>query len=65
MIQKTKLTSVKLLTELYKSFRQISIEDDFTLQKLVNRTMHKYVEDESYRNEINEYAGLEASGSRF
>ena len=49
----TKLTSVKILIELYKRFKTISIEDDFSLQKLVNRSMDKYVEDEDFKDEIN------------
>ncbi len=34
-----KLTSVKVITELYMKFREKSIRDDFSLQKLVNRTL--------------------------
>lgn len=65
MKTKTKLTSINILENLYKNFKQIAIESDFTLQKLVNRSMKKYVDEESYRNEINKYAKLQLSGSRF
>jgi hypothetical protein len=61
----TKLTSVKILIELYKRFKTISIEDDFSLQKLVNRSMDKYVEDEDFKDEINKYDRLSVSGSGF
>lgn len=65
MKTKTKLTSVRLLEYLYKQFKQTAISDDFTLQKLVNRSIKKYVDDKSYRIEINKYAKLQSSGSRF
>ena len=59
----TKLTSVKILNELYEKFKE---EDtDITLQKLVNRAVDKYIEDSEFRSEINEYTLLEASGSQF
>ena len=41
------------------------IESDITLQKLVNRAVDKYVEDEDFRKEINEYTLLEVSGSQY
>ena len=47
-----KLTSVKLLKELY------------TLQKLVNRSMDLYVLDEQFKDKIQSYNNLIASGSR-
>tara|TARA_Y100001963_G_C6523538_1_gene327764 strand:+ start:39 stop:239 length:201 start_codon:yes stop_codon:yes gene_type:complete len=61
----TKLTSVKILTDLYKKFKRISINDEFTLQKLVNRSMKKYVNDNEYKQLITEYSELESSGSNF
>ena len=39
----SKLTSVKVLTDLYKKFKGLSIEEEFTLQKLVNRSMDLYL----------------------
>ena len=42
----TKLTSVKILNELYEKFKE---EDtDITLQKLVNRSMDLYLKDKKY-----------------
>ena len=35
-----KLTTVKVLTKLYNEFKHKTLEDDFTLQKLVNRSMY-------------------------
>ena len=44
----TKLTSVKIITDLYKKFRGVALSEEFTLQKLVNRSMDKYLKDEEY-----------------
>tara|TARA_B100001939_G_scaffold98217_2_gene84527 strand:- start:3812 stop:4006 length:195 start_codon:yes stop_codon:yes gene_type:complete len=61
----TKLTTVKILKNVYSKFKRLSFESDITLQKLVNRAVDKYVEDEDFRNEVNDYTLLEASGSQF
>ena len=58
-----KLTSVKLLDNLYKKFKVSNLDDNFTLQKLVNRSMDLYVHDEKFRKAINEWKNLEPSGS--
>ena len=58
-----KLTSVKLLDNLYKKFKIYNLDDSFTLQKLVNRSMDLYVHDEDFRNQINEWQNLKPSGS--
>jgi len=61
----TKLTTVKILKNVYSKFKRLSFESDITLQKLVNRAVDKYVEDDDFRNEVNDYTLLEASGSQF
>lgn len=61
----TKLTTVKIVKNLYSSFKRISFDSNITLQKLVNRSVNKYIEDEDFRNEINNYTELEPSGSQF
>ena len=61
----TKLSTVKILKNVYSKFKRLSFESDITLQKLVNRAVDKYVEDEDFRKEINEYTLLEVSGSQF
>ncbi len=58
-----KLTSVKLLDNLYKKFKISNLDDNFTLQKLINRSMDLYVHDEDFRNQINEWENLKQSGS--
>jgi len=61
----TKLTSVKIITDLYKRFKGVALNEEFTLQKLVNRSMDKYLKDEEYKKSITEYDELQISGSRF
>ena len=61
----TKLTTVKILKNVYSKFKRLSFESDITLQKLVNRAVDKYVEDEDFINEINDYTLLEVSGSQY
>jgi len=58
-----KLTSVKLLDNLYKKFKISNLDDNFTLQKLINRSMDLYVHDRRFRSQINEYKNLKPSGS--
>ena len=48
----TKLTSVKIISELYSKFKVESMKNEFTLQKLVNRSIDFYVEDDDFRNKI-------------
>ncbi len=61
----TKLTSVKIITDLYKRFKGVALSEEFTLQKLVNRSMDKYLKDEEYKKSIVEYEDLQSSGSNF
>ena len=65
MKEKTKITSVKILYDLYKEFKLLALREDFTLQKLVNRAMGKYLKDEEYKKSIVEYKVLQISGSNF
>ena len=65
MENKTKITSVRILSDLYKKFRGVALNEEFTLQKLVNRSMDRYLKDEEYKKSIVEYDALQISGSRF
>ena len=47
-----KITTVKVLTELYNDFKRLNIESGFSLQKLVNRSMFLYVNEEKFKNTI-------------
>jgi hypothetical protein len=59
-----KLTSVKILRDLYKRFKVSTLEDEFTLQKLVNRSMDLYVLDNAFKTQIHEWENLKQSGSK-
>ena len=66
MAEKTQLTSVKILTGLYKDFKVSTINDGITLQKLVNRSLDLYLNNEDYRKQLTNYKELaDASGSQF
>ncbi len=54
MIQEnTKLTTVKILKDVYSSFKKVSFDSDVTLQKLVNRTVE--FKAETISNIVNEF----------
>jgi hypothetical protein len=59
-----KLTTVKLLEDLYKKFKISNLNDDFTLQKLVNRSMDFYLQDTNFKKTMLEWDNLIPSGSR-
>ncbi len=59
-----KLTSVKILKELYKNFKIETLDDEFTVQKLVNRSMDLYVLGTKCKSRIQKYDKLISSGSR-
>ena len=65
MRSETKLTSVKIITDLYKRFKGVALNEEFTLQKLVNRSIDKYLKEEEYKKSIVEYDYLQISGSNF
>ena len=65
MKSETKLTSVKIITDLYKKFKAVALNEEFTLQKLVNRSMDKYLKEEEYKRTIVKYDKLQVSGSNF
>jgi len=62
---KVKLTSVKIVNDLYNAFKHISLDDDINLQKLVNRCVVLYINDKDFRNKINSFSDLKESGSSF
>ena len=65
MAEKTQLTSVKILTSLYKNFKVFTITDGITLQKLVNRSLDLYMNDLEYRDRLTKNSELQVSGSQF
>ena len=62
-MDKLKLTSVKLLKSLYDKFKVDTINSSMSLQKLTNRTMHRYMNDQEFRDHMNTYSELTCSGS--
>ena len=47
-----KITTVKVLSDLYNDFKRLNIDTGFSLQKLVNRSMFLYVNDDKFQNTI-------------
>ena len=64
-MKNTKLTSVKILENLYERFKLNTVNTKMTLQKLTNRSVDRFLTDEKYREEIETYNNLIVSGSNF
>jgi hypothetical protein len=64
-MKNTKLTSVKILEGLYSSFKLITVNTKMTLQKLTNRSIDMYLNDEEFREQIETSQKLIESGSNF
>lgn len=47
-----RLTSVKVMKELYDKFKEKTTDRKFTLQKLVNRVLYLYNTDDEFRSMI-------------
>ena len=62
-MNKAKLTSVKILEDLYKRFKSTTVNTKMTLQKLTNRSIDLYLMDETYKNTIETHDNLTISGS--
>ena len=64
-MKNTKLTSVKILENLYSKFKLNTVNTKMTLQKLTNRSVDRFLTDEKFREEIETYDNLVVSGSNF
>ena len=64
-MKNTKLTSVKVIEELYNNFKKETIGNGFNLQKLVNRSIYKYTTDEDFRDGLHDEDGLKDDGTCF
>ena len=64
-MKNTKLTSVKILENLYEKFKLNTVNTKMTLQKLTNRSVDRFLQDEKFREEIETYDNLTISGSNF
>ena len=49
------LTSVKVQSELFDDFKMSCVKHKFSLQKLVDRTVHLYLTDEEFRKNIHNH----------
>ncbi len=65
MKQETKLTSVKIIKSLYEQFKFKTVNSSMNLQKLVNRSVHQYLNNVVVKEQIENYDKLYASGSQF
>ena len=65
MKHETKLTSVKIIKTLYEQFKFKTVNSSMNLQKLVNRSVHQYLNNVTIKEQIENYDKLYASGSRF
>jgi len=64
-MKNTKLTSVKILENLYERFKLNTVNTKMTLQKLTNRSVDRFLIDKKFREEIETYDNLTVSGSNF
>ena len=64
-MKNTKLTSVKIIEDLYNRFKLNTVNTKMTLQKLTNRSVDRFLQDEKFREEIETYDNLTVSGSNF
>jgi hypothetical protein len=53
------LTSVKVQSELFESFKIACVKYKFSLQKLADRTIHLYLTDEDFRKKVHSHNSLE------
>jgi predicted HicB family RNase H-like nuclease len=52
------LTSVKVNKELFDVFKLECVKRKFSLNKLVNRAMDLYLNDEDFRKQVTNYSNL-------
>jgi hypothetical protein len=63
-MEKNKLTSVKVNEELFEEFKILCVRTKFSLQKLVDRSIHLYLTDEDYKKQLHNHINLSISGSQ-
>ena len=59
-----KLTSVKVNDTLFDEFKVLCVRTKFSLQKLVDRSIHLYLTDDEYRKQLHNHTNLSISGSQ-
>lgn len=61
----TKLTSVNVLEDVYNKFKVKAVNSEINLQKLVNRSLDLYNNDETFRDKVNNHDNLTTTGTKF
>jgi hypothetical protein len=59
-----KLTSVKVSEELFEEFKVMCVRTKFSLQKLVDRSIHLYLTDDDFKKQVHNHTNLSLSGSQ-
>tara|TARA_A100001201_G_C3963495_1_gene163391 strand:+ start:295 stop:489 length:195 start_codon:yes stop_codon:yes gene_type:complete len=62
-MKNSKLTSVKVIESLYNKFKIKTVGTDMTLQRLTNRCVDLYLNDEEFREIVEDNENLKISGS--
>lgn len=65
MIDKVKLTSVNILDDVYRKFKTETVNEEINLQRLVNRALDLYNNDDQFKEKINNYLELKNKNSKF
>ena len=60
-----KLTSVKILKSLYDNFKLKTVNTKMTLQKITNRSIEMYLNNQQFQEDIEKNNNLIVSGSNF
>tara|TARA_Y100000361_G_C11147252_1_gene338801 strand:- start:1071 stop:1271 length:201 start_codon:yes stop_codon:yes gene_type:complete len=63
--KETTLTSVKIFKNLYNDYKYLTVNDSMSFQKLVNRSIYLYLNDDKFKEKINETTELKISGSNY
>ena len=53
------LTSVKIKSDLFETFKIECVKRKFSFQKLADRAIHLYLTDDEFRKQINNHNNLE------
>jgi len=59
-----KLTSVKVNDNLFDEFKVLCVRTKFSLQKLVDRSIHLYLTNDDFRKQLHNHTNLSLSGSQ-
>ena len=57
------LTSVKILKSLYNKFKVTTVNTKMSLQKITNRSIYLYLNEDGFKDKINNTDSLLISGS--